>query len=138
VARAAAGADDAATEVRKLVAEGKKAEAVALLQGKSAAAATAQIRFRLRLDLARLLMETGEVPVARAVFAGLDEEMRSRGLEEWDPALAATCLERHMECLQALARAGQNVSADTDLIYNRLCRLDPVAAARLGFDRTTG
>jgi len=139
VGTAGAGADDdALPQGRKLVAEGKIAEAVALLNRLAATASTAAARFRLRLDLARLLMETDQAQVARAVFGGLDEEIRARGLEEWDPGLATSCLERYLECLRVLTRLGKNVSVDTDVIYNRLCRLDPVAAARLGIDRSMG
>jgi type VI secretion system protein VasJ len=129
---------DALASARKLIGEGKIAEAVLALHDRAGGAASAEARFRLRLDLAQLLLETDQPAVARGIFISLDEEMRDRGLDEWNPPLAAACLEAHLQCLRALARSGKNVSDDTVLIYNRLCRLDPVAAMRIGIDRTSG
>ena len=124
--------DDAAGEARKLVAEGKLSEAIALLHQRAASARTAEARFRVRLELATLLMETDQPAVARAVFSSLDEEIRTRGLEEWNPGLAAACVQGHLQCLKTLARTGKDVSDATLVMYNRLCRLDPAAAIRFG------
>jgi type VI secretion system protein VasJ len=125
--------DESLEESRKLVADGKTAEAIELLQTKAGAAATAAQAFRVRLELAGLLLQTEQPMLARAIFAGLDEELRARGLDEWDPPLAAACLEGYLRCLRALTKAGKNVSEDTMLLYNRLCRLDLRVAMRLGF-----
>jgi type VI secretion system protein VasJ len=134
---ASAGANrdeaNALAEARKLVAEGNMADALARLQARADTAATSAQAFRARLDLARLLLESEQPTLAKAIFSGLDEELRARGLEDWDPPLATECLEGYLRCLRALTRAGKNVPEDTMLLYNRLCRLDPVVALRLGF-----
>ena len=132
--RAPAGPDESETfaDARKLVGEGKTADAVALLQGRAMSAPTAALAFRTRLELARILLESEQPLLARAIFSGLDEELRTRGLEAWDPSLAAASLEGYVRCLRALTRAGKNVPEDTVVLYSRLCRLDPIVAMRLG------
>lgn len=137
---AAAGkgaADDAeeaqaVAEARKLVAGGKAAEAVLLLQERVAKATTREARFRARLALARLCVDAGQPVVARALYDALDAEAQRLGLEEWDPGLAARCLEGYLSCLRALVKVGKATPADVGVIYDRLCRLDPGTALRAG------
>lgn len=132
------GADDPAAktleEARTLSGGGKAAEAIALLQASSSSAPSAEARFKLRLALAETAFGAGHSALARAVYVALDKEIETRGLDEWQPAVAVRCLEGYVQCLRTLARASKGLVEPTALavIYDRLSRLDPSAALRLG------
>jgi type VI secretion system protein VasJ len=133
-----AGEDGAKlAEARKLAFGGKLEAALALTQSAIAAAPNGQARFLSRLAMAELAAGAGQQSLARAVFEDLDREMRERGLESWDPKLAARCLEGLLSALRAGTKAAPGVKGSIEpsavsMIYDRLCRLDPAAALRLG------
>jgi hypothetical protein len=63
--------------------------------------------------------------------------MGQRGLESWDPQLAARCLEGLLQVLRSAAKSSPGVKGGVEpaavgMIYDRLCRLDPAAVLRLG------
>jgi type VI secretion system protein VasJ len=124
-------------EARKLAFGGKLAEALALTQSAITASPTGHGRFLARLEMAELAAGAGQPGLARAVFEDLDREMRERGLESWDPKLAARCLEGLWTVLRAGTKPAAGVKGSVEpsaltMIYDRLCRLDPAAALRLG------
>jgi type VI secretion system protein VasJ len=132
----ASGGDAAKmAEARKLAAAGKLAEALALSQAAVAAAPTGLARFTTRLDMAELASGAGQPGLARAIYEDLDREMGQRGLESWDPKLAARCLEGLLKVLRVAAKSGAKGGVEQNavgVIYDRLCRLDPAAVLRLG------
>jgi type VI secretion system protein VasJ len=101
---------------------------------RAAGAASARERFVARLLVATILAGASQHTVARAHLEALDKEMLARGLDEWDPALARACLEAHLQCLRTLARGDRAtvVPGSMAVIYDRLSKLDPVAALRAG------
>jgi hypothetical protein len=124
-------------EARKLAAGGKLAEALAVSQAAVAAAPTGLLRFMTRLEVAELAAAAGQPALARALFEDLDREMGQRGLESWDPQLAARCLEGLLRVLRQATKSAPGVkggveAATVGVIYDRLCRLDPAAVLRLG------
>ncbi len=123
---------DAQAEVRRLVGEGKLHEAVARLHARTLALPTGRVRFRLRLLLARTLLDAGQPAAARPWFVALDEELRSYNLDAWDPSLAATCVAGHLQCVRALVKAGSATGQEVAVLYDHLCRLDPVLALKGG------
>jgi type VI secretion system protein VasJ len=140
-AAGANGAPDGArmAEARKLAAGGKLAEALSLSQAAVAGAPTGLARFHTRLEMAELAAAAGQPSMARALFEDLDREMGQRGLESWDPPLAARCLEGLLLVLRQAVKSGGAVPARggvepavVGMIYDRLCRLDPAAVLRLG------
>jgi type VI secretion system ImpA/VasJ family protein len=84
-------------------------------------------RFCGRLELAHLCLDAGLQPVAAALFAALDDEARARGLDTWEPSLAAAALAGRLKALDDAARADEG----RDALFARLCAVDPGAAARL-------
>ncbi len=130
-----AGADegaDVADEARKLAGEGKVAEALALLQGRVHTSGSAAGKFRARLVLGQVCLGAGQVGLARAVYEALEKDVSAHGLEAWEPSLAAASAEGLLNCHRALAKGGKPLPTDSGLLYDRLCRLDPTAALRLG------
>jgi type VI secretion system protein VasJ len=133
------GAADGArmAEARKLAASGKLAEALAVSQAAVAQAPTGLSRFHTRLEMAELAAAAGQPALARAVYEDLDREIGQRGLESWDPQLAARCLEGLLQVLRNAAKSAPGVKGGVEpkevgMIYDRLCRLDPAAVLRLG------
>jgi type VI secretion system protein VasJ len=119
-------------EARALLAEGRVHEAVTRLQGAIAAATTGRARFLSRLALARLCANAGQLPLARAVYDALDEEVSAHSLDTWEPALAAACLEGWLSTRSPGEKEGGRVAAKIRNRYRRLARLDSSAALRVG------
>jgi type VI secretion system protein VasJ len=101
----------------------------ALLQ--AGALASARLRFRARVGLARLAAERGQKEVAIATLEPLLDEVDDT-LEAWEPELCAAAIG---ESLRASAfrdaPAVDRASERQSLLFRRLLRLDPVLAMQL-------
>jgi type VI secretion system protein VasJ len=106
-------------------------QTVELLQGHVTAATTARARFVARLRIARLCAQAGQLSVARALYEALDAECTSHALDDWEPALAAACLEGFLTCLTLEKDSVNNLVGDFWIRYRRLAQLDPAAALRV-------
>jgi type VI secretion system protein VasJ len=132
----AAGSDGSAedakviSEARGLLTGGKPADALKLVQQRIDASTNRRQRFGRRLALAQLLLDGNQALLARGLFAALERELREHELLEWEPELAARCLEGFVRAIRAAAKAGARYD-DADRVYERLCLVDPAAAARL-------
>ena len=129
------GADETAAivaEAKKLAAGGKLNDAVAMLSAKLASSGAASTRFRLRVGVGQACLVAGQSAMARAVFEATETDVARHHLEEWDPSLAAASAEGLVACYRALAKTGKPVPPEAGLLYDRVCRLDPAAALRLG------
>jgi type VI secretion system protein VasJ len=128
------GADEEAAalaEARKLLGGGKGPEAIALLQKRVEAATSSRQRFRARLALAKLCIGSGQPNVARAFYEALDRESIERGLDVWEPALAAECLEGLLTVSRPPPKSGEGLVSEFNARYHRLCLIDPSAALRV-------
>lgn len=117
-------------EVRGLLTANKAADAMRIGQACVDTSTTERQRFVRRLSLASALLEAGQAMLARGLFAALERELRERQLYAWEPELAARCLEGFVRAIRAAAKAGARYE-QADLVYERLCLVDPTAAARL-------
>ncbi|MBZ4401702.1 type VI secretion system protein TssA [Myxococcus sp. AS-1-15] len=122
---------DVLAEARKLLAGGNPAGAVGLLQTQVGAAGTGRKRFVARLSLARLCAAAGQAPVARALYESLDRESVTHGLDVWEPALAAECLEGWLALTRPPPKSPEALVSDFTARYHRLCLLDPGAALKV-------
>ena len=110
-----------------MVARRKLGEAIGFLTGRIDSTASRRGRFRLRLDLARLCIESGRKELAVPQLDQLEGEVDHFSVEEWEPELATEVVRLLWQCcagkkpVAALAERGKD-------IYARLCRLDPAAA----------
>ncbi|WP_434348337.1 type VI secretion system protein TssA [Myxococcus virescens] len=127
-------ADSAAleAEARTLLEEGRVHEAVTRLQAAVTAASTGRARFISRLELARLCANAGQLPLARAVYDALDEEVSTHALDTWEPALAAACLEGWIQTRTAAEKESGPVAVKFRNRYRRLALLDSSATLRVG------
>ncbi|MFY0524005.1 type VI secretion system protein TssA [Archangium gephyra] len=101
------------------------------LQGHVAAATTARARFVARLRLARQCAQAGHTSIARALYEALDAECTSHSLDDWEPALAAACLEGFLTCITHEKDSSNGLVGDFWIRYRRLAKLDPAAALRV-------
>jgi type VI secretion system protein VasJ len=124
----ASGPDPIALAARQRLAAGDRAGALAQLQQAVDAAATPRQRFDRRIDLALLAHEAGLAPVARAQLSALEREASARDLAAWEPHLVARVIDPLLAILRAAPRPAD--AADTQRLFDLLCTLDPVAAAR--------
>jgi type VI secretion system protein VasJ len=127
------GDDEAAalSEARKLLGGGKAPEAIALLQKRVEASTSSRKRFRARLALAKLCAASGQANVARALYEALDREAVERGLDVWEPALSAECLEGLLGVSRPPPKSPEGLVSEFNARYHRLCLIDPGAALRV-------
>jgi type VI secretion system protein VasJ len=132
-AEGADGDDEAAAlaEARKLLGGGKAPEAIALLQKRVEASTSSRKRFRARLALAKLCAASGQANVARALYEALDREAVERGLDVWEPALSAECLEGLLGVSRPPPKSPEGLVSEFNARYHRLCLIDPSAALRV-------
>jgi type VI secretion system protein VasJ len=119
-------------EARALLAASKVAEALSLLQREVAAAPNGRSRFKARLALARACVLSGQDMLARALYETLAAESTTRGLDDWEPALAAECLEGALLSTRIVQKHTGEDSRERWNHYRRLTNLDPSASLRLG------
>jgi len=108
-----------------------EAQTVEQLQGHVSAATTARARFVARLRLARQCAQAGQTSIARALYEALDAECTSHSLDDWEPALAAACLEGFLACITPQKDSSNGLVGDFWIRYRRLAQLDPAAALRV-------
>ncbi len=119
-------------EAKKMAAAGKGPDAVMMLQSKAATAPSEAARFRYRLGVGQVALALNQIVLAKGVFEGLEREVATHNLEVWEPALAAASAEGLVQCHRALARGGKPIPPEASVLYDRVCRLDPATALRLG------
>ena len=118
---------EAGVEARRMVARDDLAGAIRLLTGRIDATASRRGRFRLRLDLARLSIESGRKELAVPQLEQLEQEVDHFSLEEWEPELVTDVVRLLWECCAGDDPAPRLAERGRE-IYARLCRLDPAAA----------
>lgn len=119
-------------EAKKMAAAGKAGDALAMLQAKATSAPSDAGRFRYRLGIGQVCLAANQAALAKGVFEGLEREIAAHGLEQWEPALAAASAEGLVLCYRALAKGGKPIPPEAGVLYDRVCRLDPAAALRIG------
>jgi type VI secretion system protein VasJ len=128
-ASASDGGDDL-PEARALLVAGKGTEALALARQAIESTGSPRRRFARRLALAFACLDTGNALLARGMFAALDREIQERGLSEWEPELVGRTLDGFVRSIRAAAKTGAKYEG-ADAVFERLCLVDPAAAARL-------
>jgi hypothetical protein len=100
-------------------------------------AASPMVRFRAKLEGAKLALNGGFADLARAQLEGLDRLVEKHRLDEWDPDLT---VQLYATLYRAQRLAGHadseipEVRARTTATWERLCQLDGAAALRLAME----
>ncbi len=110
-------------------------KALELLSSLSCNTAAHEESFRYKLAMARLCMEADRYAMAEPILASLAEDSERFHLEEWQPSLAAEAIYQFYMCEKGLIKKQNPTPEQRERIkklYDRLCRLDPVAALGIG------
>jgi type VI secretion system ImpA/VasJ family protein len=116
-------------EAKKLAGGGKFGDAAKQVQVLVDAANNDRNRMLIRLALAEMA-GAGAPRVALGLFGGLARELDERGLDRWDPELAARCLQGLVRARADAEKAKPPLTSDA--AFERLCRIDPEMASKLG------
>ncbi len=126
--------EQARTEARAFAKRGDMPAALARVEDALASQSSPRGRFLARLELAMLCADNGRDRLALPILEGLDTQVESHGLDTWEPELATRVLELAYRCQQRLAQdrdAPAEARSRADHLFRRLCRVNPVAAARI-------
>jgi len=118
----------ALAEAKKAAGGGKFADAAKQVQALIDAASNDRNRLLIRLALAEMA-GAGAPRVALGLFGGLAHELDERGLDRWEPELAARCLAGLVRARAEAEKAKPPLTSDS--AFERLCRIDPEAASKL-------
>jgi type VI secretion system protein VasJ len=122
------GVTPAFEDARRMLSEGRVAEALEGLRVATAQLRPGRARFLARLDIARAYAGAGLTALALGTYRGLEAEVLEHGLEVWEPALAVDTLKGLISTLLVPSKDSRGTSANLDDYYRRLCSLDPAAA----------
>ncbi|MEO1192090.1 MAG: type VI secretion system protein TssA [Pseudomonadota bacterium] len=132
--RPAAAIDAVAEAALKHAGEGRLSQGLALFVEGRRTAGDERERFTWDIAQARFCLEAGAERIAEPLLASLDQEIATRALETWDPALCSEALVLHYRALAQLPESDDEAEDPQRLqqsILKRLCRIDMVAAAGL-------
>jgi type VI secretion system protein VasJ len=117
-------------EARGFVTTGKVVEGLALAGQLANRGADARTRFRSRLLVAQLAIEGGKPEVARPLLESLVQEIELHALDTWEPDLSVAVYTALLSVLGG--SKGPEATSRQTHIFDRLCRLNPAAALRIG------
>jgi type VI secretion system protein ImpA len=105
---------------------GRIEEAFHILSREAGQERSGRGRFLRRVQLAQVCMATGNKDIARPILQEVAEEIRRRGLEEWETAdLVAQPVALLYRCLD------DQDAEEKRQLYAQICRLDPSRALGL-------
>ncbi len=119
-------------EARGLVDEGKVGEGLGLAIQLSRRSSDQRTRFRARLEAAQMAIKASKPELARPILEGLVDEADEHQLEVWEPEL---CAQLYLFLLKSRTAKGASKSEHhlgNEIVFDRLCRLDPAAALKVG------
>ena len=122
------------TEAQTMVAEGKLADGLATALALADRAADARLRFRARLTVGKMALDSAKPELARAMLEHLVGDVERHGLETWEPATSATLYTLLIAATREVLRAkggSPDLEARQQYLFDKLCRLDPASAIKL-------
>jgi type VI secretion system protein ImpA len=113
----------------EMLKSGKAREAISMLVRDSELQPSGRMRFQRRVQVAQLCLTANQDAIAYPVLMDISHEIERRGLETWESgAMLAHPLSLLLRCLDRR----KNSADDREIIFGRLCRLDPQAAITSG------
>ncbi len=141
--------DEPIKEARDLAVKGELAKAIDVVAMASATAPTPADRFRGKLAIAQLCLQSGEYAIARGQLEGLTTMIADHHLTSWDPALCAQVYAGLFTAMKSINGAAvqqteaqamvgeppqvppEDLAAEKNA-FEHLCQLDPALALKLG------
>jgi type VI secretion system protein VasJ len=121
-------------EAKKMAAEGRLADGLAIALALADRAADARMRFRGRLAVGKMALDGSKPELARAMLDHLVVDVERFGLETWEPAVCATLYSYLLTATREVTRAkggSPDLEAKEQHLFDKLCRLDPASAIKL-------
>ncbi|ADW70797.1 type VI secretion system protein TssA [Granulicella tundricola] len=108
-----------------LLKSGKTGEAITLLVRDAELQPSGRTRFQRRVQVAQLCLVADQGAIAYPVLVELSKEIERRGLETWETGeMLAHPLGLLLKCLDKRGSPAE----EKEVVFERLCRLDPQAA----------
>lgn len=126
--------DGAIGDARAFAANGQLPEAIAAVKKVLPGLVKPADKFRGQLEIARLCIQAGQFPIARASLEALDKLAERHRLADWEPALAAEFYAALFTAHRGMASVEEptpEARARQNAIFEVLCQLDPGAALTL-------
>ena len=121
---AAKGPDALYEQASELARHGGLPDAARLLLEDASALRSERGSFLRRMELSRLLLQSGQAPAANAILGGLLAVVDERELETWeDSGTIAELLAMHLQ-----SSHGQADDDQRRAVFQRLCHVDPALA----------
>lgn len=126
--------DKAMTEARAFIEAQEPLSAIQVVTKVAAQAIAPVDKFRSKLAIAKICLELGQLPIARAQLEALERMAKQHRLDEWDPEL---CGELYAGLYQAVRGLNQGYEVTEEQrkreteVFERLCELDAAAAFRI-------
>ncbi|MEO7094232.1 MAG: type VI secretion system domain-containing protein, partial [Polyangiales bacterium] len=122
-------------EAKALVFGGNVPDGLSLATQLAMRAVDARTRFRSRITVAQMALDSGKKDIARAMLEALIVEADRHDLDSWEPALSVPLYANLLTCLRAGRGEGEfpppEMQAREAFLFDKLCRLDPAAALKL-------
>ncbi len=117
---------------REAIAAGRVGDGVGLLVQLARRSPDARSAFRLELEASKLALEAQKPGVARPILEGLLRQIDARALETWDPELCVSVYSSLLSSLRAANPPIVDAEHREAFIIEKICRLDPALAVRMG------
>ncbi|MCA9680777.1 MAG: type VI secretion system protein TssA, partial [Myxococcales bacterium] len=115
-------------KAKKAASGGAFGEAAEIMQAQIERSGSGRNQLMIRMALAEMAA-TPAPRVALGLYTGLARELESLTLDGWEPELTTRCLQGLIRAQADAAKAKPPLT--TDPAFERLCRIDPVAASKL-------
>lgn len=124
--------DKAIGDARKAVAEGDVPRAITTLTRAVNASSVPSLKFRGRLEIARIALDGGFGELATTQLDVLEKVSDAHALPDWDPTLAADLYTLLYRVRRGVYGGSEDPALRAKLAttFERLCLLDPVAALK--------
>jgi len=117
---------------RQEVASGRVGEGIGLLLELARRAPDGRTRFDMELEAAQLALDASKATLARPILDGLVSQIETHGLDAWEPSRCVRVYAALLSALRAINPPIVDAKHRETSIIDKLCRLDPVLAVRLG------
>ncbi|MFO0615502.1 MAG: type VI secretion system protein TssA [Polyangiaceae bacterium] len=124
--------DKAIDDARKAVSEGDVPRAIATLMRAVNASSVPSLKFKGRLEIARICLDGGIAELAASQLDVLERVSETHSLPDWDPTTAADLYALLYRARRGPYGASEDPAMRAKLAttFERLCLLDPVAALK--------
>jgi type VI secretion system protein VasJ len=124
--------DQRVDAARQAVLAGRVGDGVGLLVELARSAPEGRAGFEMGVQAAQMALDAQKPTLARPILEGLVRQIETHGLEAWEPSRCVTVYAALLSAIRATKPPIVDASQREAFIIDKLCRLDPALAVRLG------